>query len=317
MVELKYKFEGSFFEPEAKELIVSRQTKQVWAVELDLLHEFSRVCEKNGIRWFVDGGTLLGAVRHKGFIPWDDDIDVCLFREDYEKLCRCAKDFESPYFLQTFVTDKGTAFGHAMLRNSDTAVFPKGDLINGYSCWTFNQGISIDIFPLDNVPDDVDKAKCFLQDVLKNITNARRCVNDRAWLKHARFYSYFSYAGFRVVTRMIRNMFLKCLGIGDLIFHYARIHDEHVQKWNSTPTEICCTIAHWPVRKKRQYYHRKWFDSVTYLDFEGMRVPAPAGYENLLEGLYGDWKQHVIGGALHGTLVFDVDNSYKKYLRPQ
>ena len=88
MVPVKLLLDASFFLPEDRDgYVVSSEMKRVWAVELDLLNEFSKVCAKHGLKWFVHAGTLLGAVRHHGFIPWDDDIDVLLPREDYEHLC--------------------------------------------------------------------------------------------------------------------------------------------------------------------------------------------------------------------------------------
>src|SRR3712207_3357568 len=81
---------------------VSAQMKRVWAVELDLLAKFVDVCERHELRYFLDSGTLIGAIRHQGFIPWDDDIDVSMPRKDYDKLWEIAQtEFSYPYFFQT------------------------------------------------------------------------------------------------------------------------------------------------------------------------------------------------------------------------
>jgi len=135
------------------------------AVLFDLLSEFIRVCDKYNIRWYADGGTILGAVRHKGMIPWDDDIDVMMIRSEYERFLKEAKDeFKHPYFLQTEQTDKGSIRGHAQLRNSLTTGILKSEQ---YLNCPFNQGLFIDIFPIDNIPDSDDEINDLTSEILK------------------------------------------------------------------------------------------------------------------------------------------------------
>lgn len=132
--------------------------KSVWNIELDLLNEFDRVCKKHNISYFLDAGTLLGAVRNNSFIPWDDDIDVVMFDDEYEKLRAVAKtEFVGKYFFQDEYSDPGVSFYHAKLRNSDTACF-YGKTPNPYA--KNNCGIFIDIFPMYRLPkknSDVNK----------------------------------------------------------------------------------------------------------------------------------------------------------------
>lgn len=93
-------FKGDFFTEEYKcGFKVDVLRKKVWAIEIDLLLEFDRVCKMHGLRYFLAFGSLLGAIRHQGFIPWDDDMDVVMPRDDYQKLWMYADDFKEPYFF--------------------------------------------------------------------------------------------------------------------------------------------------------------------------------------------------------------------------
>ena len=151
MIQLRHNPPTEFFQPEVRlgYYEVSAQTKELWAVQLDLMEQLFEVCRKYDLRIYADGGTLLGAVRHQGYIPWDDDIDLIMLRADYDKLLEHADEFEHPYFLQSVYTDPHYTHRHAQLRNSDTACWSKQE---PRCIHRFNQGIFIDIFPADSMP---------------------------------------------------------------------------------------------------------------------------------------------------------------------
>ena len=128
---------------------VDQKTKRVWAVQLEMLDEVERICKKHGLKYFADSGTLIGAVRHQGYIPWDDDIDLVMLREDYEAFIRIAPgELRKPLALQTLYAEKNYLRAHAQIRNSQTTGCSKEDRKAGYNC-----GIFIDIFPLDAMPE--------------------------------------------------------------------------------------------------------------------------------------------------------------------
>ena len=149
MVNLDLKIDPSWFNAEIRnDHYVCRCTKELWAIQLDMLYKVQQICDKHNIKWWIDAGTLLGAVRHRGFIPWDDDVDIVMFREDYDKFLEVARtELKDPYFLQTDWTDK-VFYCHTKIRRSDTTgILAKDTLAN----FDFNQGIFIDIFPMDFV----------------------------------------------------------------------------------------------------------------------------------------------------------------------
>ena len=124
---------------------VTTEMKKNWAIGIDLLAEFDKVCKQYHLHYFVAFGSLLGIIRHKGFIPWDDDLDVSMLREDYDRLIQLKDEFKSPYFLQIPGGDYDYWFSFAKLRNNNTA-----SVSRTFRYAHFNQGIGIDIFPLDN-----------------------------------------------------------------------------------------------------------------------------------------------------------------------
>ena len=87
--------------------LVTSHRKKLWNVQIGIVNEFARICKKHNLRWFAHGGTLLGSVRHKGFVPWDDDMDVALFRPDYEKFRQIVVDeIRAPYFFDPWYNYK-------------------------------------------------------------------------------------------------------------------------------------------------------------------------------------------------------------------
>lgn len=122
--------------------------RQLQLCELEILNEFVRICEKYGLRYYLVGGTLLGAVRHQGFIPWDDDIDVAMLRTDYERFADiCRYELGEKYFYQNVKTDPYYFLTYAKLRKNNTEFYEER-----FCNAKFHKGIFIDIIPLDVCP---------------------------------------------------------------------------------------------------------------------------------------------------------------------
>ena len=123
------------------------ELNELQLVEKDLLKQYINFCEEHNLRYFLMCGTLLGAIRHKGFIPWDDDIDVAMPREDYDRFCELAsKHFTGDIFFQSFKTDKRYPYCFSKLRNSNTTFVERV-----YRYVKMNHGVYIDIFPIDGI----------------------------------------------------------------------------------------------------------------------------------------------------------------------
>ena len=300
MVDLKITLPEHFLDEEVRcDYLVSHEMKEVWAVELDLLAELDRVCKKYGIEYFAESGTLLGAVRHKGFIPWDDDIDVSMTRDNYDKLCAvAAKEFSEPYFLQTEYSDRGSLRGHAQLRNSKTTGILSGELQYKYK---FNQGIFLDIFPFDNVPDDLNERKRFIKklDRIRRISNFFGSISSR--------YSHRS--GIKGLIRAVLYPLFK-----NAKNPWYRKLEKEAQKYNKQPTKQFRMIAY-KSALTALFYEKKDFEELVEVPFEMLTIPIPKDYENVLSTMYGkNWKTPIQSGSAHGGVIFDVNKSYSEYL---
>ena len=273
--------------------VVSREMKEVWQVEMDLLKALLEVCHKHGLRCWVDGGTMLGAVRHHGFIPWDDDIDVCMPREDYDKLLAIGTEaFREPYFLQTAYSDKGYFRGHAQLRHSQTAAIRPSDSYRPY-----NQGIFVDIFVLDAVPADTARMKA----AVKQFSRTSRFLKakDTQILISGRL---------GLVFRKLRAKWAVRKRGWAAIFREAedqlRQLPDDGQYWAElgfSGDSIC--------------FDKHIFDDTVWMDFEDMKVPVPKGYDKFLRTQYGDdYMTPVKAPSYHGEVVFDTHRNYEEVL---
>jgi len=308
MLPIKISLPVDFLEEEVRNgFVVTKQMKEIWAVELDLLVEFMRVCQKHNIRWWMDGGSLLGTIRHKGFIPWDDDIDVIMMREDYQKLCQVASfEFFGKYFFQTELTDHGSMRGHAQLRNSATTAILKAEINQAFK---FNQGIFLDIFPLDSIPEDDNT---FSRQISKIIELKKKClalqyeIEVEFCRKRKNFLVMW-------INKIRQKLFKSCLYYNCGIGRYYKEFEKTASLYSSQNTKYVGNLILGVFRDNWKWLREDYRDT-SYMPFEFLSVPVPIGFESRLNIQYGDWRKIVRGTSLHGEVIFDVNKSYLEYV---
>lgn len=267
--------------------------KEAWAVQMDLFEELLRVCDKHGLRVFADAGTLIGAVRHQGFIPWDDDIDTVMLRADYDRLMELADEFGEPYFLQTIYTDSHYTHRHAQLRRSDTAAWCPRD---GKRRMGYNQGIFIDIFVLDAVPNHPRALRHHLADI-KRAQLRLKVVS-------------------RIVNRLPESLYQWCRNHTRLLsdkYWYARYEEVMRRPKMDDPRALLC--AELTLNAREPFKRIASYDETVWLPFESMQLPCPAGYDEVLRVSYGEYMKPVKAPSVHGEICYDAHHSYLEILK--
>ena len=287
--------EPFFKEEERCGFLVTEKRKKIWAIELDIYLELAKVCKKHNLTFWGDGGTLLGAIRHNGFIPWDDDMDIIMPREDYNKLLKIGpEEFKNPYFLQTPYTDPGFVFSYTKLRNSNTSCISKWFAKGG-----FNHGIHIDIFPLDYINlDKFEEEKAIITEcIMKNSSYMRR--NSVDILEGKRLENYKKYQ------------------TDDPIREY-----ETMQKIASNPdykgSEYVANCIVPSIESSAQIWKSSWYKDTLMHQFETIELPIPKEYDKRLKAVYGDYMKFPPienRGNWHSDVFWDPDTPYTEYIK--
>jgi lipopolysaccharide cholinephosphotransferase len=257
-----------------------------------LLLEVDRICGIHGITYYLIGGTALGAVRHKGFIPWDDDLDVGMLRPEYERFLRlCGETLGPKFFLQYWRTEPTYFLPFARIRlNGTTFLSP------GHEHLPLHQGIYLDIFPLDGLPKRrwIARLQRKVQRGLHALLMVKFMNLPKPRLRN------------RLLTRFLRPL-LPGAQINRFYNFTAKLF----------PVETASNIVFLSLLKNRPIYPREWFAAPVYMLFEEHQFPMPTNWHAFLERTFGDYMipPPVEERVFNHATVIDPDRDYRHYLK--
>ena len=244
--------------------------KQFKKLLLDNLKNFDSFCKANNIAYFLMFGTLLGAVRHKGFIPWDDDIDLMIPRADYEKLIKIFNQKNSRYQLVSYETNN--EFTAPLAKVIDTKTL----LIQNYGYKEkVELGVYLDLFVLDGLPSDIKQQK-------KHIKTAYKYI--RKWVHANHQFHYKNNSIFKDILRFIYYLPSNIIGYK----YYLNKIIDNCKKYNYDESKYVACISYF---YRNPYIFLKEYFDVEFIDFENIKCPIPREYNKILEIVYGNWRE--------------------------
>ena len=268
-------FDNDYFNAETRDgFFIESKMKRAWAAQLEVLDEIRRVCCKHNIRFFADWGTLLGAVRHRGFIPWDDDLDIGMLRGDYTKFLETAPSELSHFFeLKSLYNDPEHDNVKCRVITGRHMNFSKDYLERFHGC---PYVVGVDIFPIDYIPRDADKMK-------KQIELINLVMSAAASVPPEPPYS----SEIVSLAESLEKMFGVVFDKNNRLFHeLKKLVDILSQTCTSVNADEVCSMIDlaggWD-------YHvpKEWYGKAVNMPFENTYIPVPAGFDGILKIKYG------------------------------
>lgn len=249
----------------SRHILTNAELKKLQAVELELLIEFDRICRANNILYSIDGGTLLGAVRHSGFIPWDDDADVIMVRSEYDKfksVCNQELD-KTRFYFQDLDSTSGYRWGYGKLRRRNSSFIRLNQ-----EHMPYEQGIFLDVFVCDNVPENY---------------YLRSMCNLVSFLYRKTFWSVVG----RKTEKGWKRVLFFCLSLfpEETLKRSYRWYVMHRNKKYSIWVK-CLTF---PACNRTYGYKREWYEDVEDITFENVILKGSRKATEYLKFLYGDY----------------------------
>ena len=257
---------------ESDKTLTPETLRKLQLVELKALDEVKRICELHNLKYFLIAGNLIGAIRHKGFIPWDDDIDIGMMRSDYDKFIEyCKTDLDTEhFFLQTPSTEKGNGdFELARIRINGTKFVEKHrkDL-------NLHNGIFVEVFPYDDLPDS--NLHSFFYG------NTFIMLKKAAGVRLG--YHYGENSKLKKTVLAVITFFSKIIPLDKLV----KMLDNYHLKYQNPNSKWVFLMAGGTSYKKERHL-RKTVTELTTTEFEGKQYPIPKDYDTFLTEQYGDY----------------------------
>lgn len=275
----------SYYEDEVRDnFYIPSMGKRSWAMQMDVLDKVREICDRHGLKWFADYGTLLGCIRHGGFIPWDDDLDICMLRDDYDKFIEVAvSELPSTYLILDSFTD----FRHT---NFVTRVVNCGEISFSSDFLAENNGYpfvsGIDIFPLDYLYPDNDREEERKKRAKDLFDYAERVKSDKSISAHEAYSTARKIAGVELDKSIpIEAAFIRAI---------TKIYEE-------APKEGATHVGsmYFWTRSTSHKYPIEFFEKAAIMPFEDGFVNVPLGYTSKLQGDYGGWEKISKKGGMH------------------
>lgn len=242
--------------------------QEIREYQIAILDYVTEICKKNSLKFSLDSGTLIGAIRHKGYIPWDDDIDITMLRKDYNRLIEILKKLNGRYKVLTFETSNDYYYPFAKIVDTQTL------LVENKNISIPHLGINIDVFPQDTLPDDEEECRAFQEKVRKSrdkIMFAVMKTNFKELFSHPRFVFksvFYTLVGWRHELRKLDSL--------------VQMYADYKTKWVEQIVSTSSMYRKGP---------RHFFDEYIEAEFEGKYYPVIKEYDAYLRNIYGDYMQ--------------------------
>lgn len=271
------RFSEDFFKPEVRmDFEIDSKMKHVWAMEMEVLAEIDRICTKHDIMYFAYGGTLLGAVRHKGFIPWDDDIDIAMKRDDYRKFSEVAeKELPKEWIFCNIYSNRIENWNQTFARviNGDSISTTQEHLAKNHGC---PYVVGVDIFPLDYLAPNEEEAEVVYL-LLQYIAGTEWAIKAGKNKEAEKF--------LKEIEEMCK---VKLIRDDTLLRQLLKLRDAVGGLYREAEARELISVTYEQMKESIPRYKKEWFQESMRMPFESIEIPVPKGYDEILRVAFGE-----------------------------